>query len=228
MPDGDRNVNGQLNVDFSARAEMFTTDMPWVDEQGRDRKVVYRDLTGSHPRMTAVVRYSAGTDLPRHGHPAGEEVYVIDGVLEDEDGVYPAGTYLLLPAGTGHGPKSKEGCTFFVRQGQYPGAGRPRIELKTDALEWEPGRYPGITQAVLFRDDERGELIRLIRIEAGCEIPQHAHERVEEIFLISGDVVDPNGTFGPGCWTRDPIGSGHWARSETGALLYVHTGPAPD
>jgi len=224
MPDGNRNLDRGLNVDVSARAEMFTADMPWIEEDGRERKVVYRDLSGSYPRMTALVRYPAGTDLPRHGHPAGEEVFVLDGVLEDEDGIYPAGTYLLLPAGSGHGPKSKEGCTFLVRQGQYPGAGRPRIALDTGAMEWEPGRFAGITQKVLFRDDENGELVRLVRIAPGCEIPEHGHPHGEEVFLIAGDIVDPRGTFGPGCWTRDPVGSGHWAKSETGALLYVHTG----
>jgi len=224
MPDGSAQGPKGLNTDFTRRAEMFSADMDWVDEDGRARKVLYRDLSGPAPRMTAVVRYPAGTRLPRHGHPAGEEVFVLDGVLEDDDGAYPAGSYVLLPAGSGHGTASRDGCTFFVRQGQYPGDGRPRVVLDTNAMDWQPGRIEGLESKVLFKDDATDELVRLVRVAPGCMVPDHAHPHGEEAFLISGDVVDPRGTFGPGCWTRDPADSHHWARSEGGALLYVRSG----
>jgi len=213
-----------MNADLTARAEMFTADMDWAEEDGRMRKVVYRDLSGAAPRFSALVKYAPGTEQPHHDHLAGEEVLVLEGTLEDDDGVYPAGTFVLMPAGTGHAPRSKDGCTFLVRPGQYPGKDRPRVVVDTNAIDWEAGSFEGLEQKLLYRDEATGEAVRLVRLVAGCEVPDHPHALIEETFLIEGDVLDPRGEFGPGCWTRDPIGSHHWASTKGGAVAYVHTG----
>ena len=65
-------------------------------------------------------RYAPGTRFPFHQHPLGEEIFVIDGVLTDEKGNYPAGTWIRFPAGSGHRPFSYEGCTMYVKSGHLP------------------------------------------------------------------------------------------------------------
>jgi len=65
----------------------------------------------------ALVRWAPGTVFNRHTHWGGEEIYVIDGVFEDEFGRYPAGTWLRSPHLSSHAPSSPEGCTIYVKTG---------------------------------------------------------------------------------------------------------------
>ena len=51
-------------------------------------------------------RLAPGTRLARHEHPAGEETFVLDGVLEDELGRYPRGAWLRNLPGSAHRPFS--------------------------------------------------------------------------------------------------------------------------
>ncbi len=69
---------------------------------------------------TALVRWAPGTQFNPHRHFGGEEIYVIDGVFEDEFGRYPAGTWIRSPHLSAHRPFSKEGCTIFVKTGHLP------------------------------------------------------------------------------------------------------------
>ena len=74
---------------------------------------------------TALVRWAAGTEFNPHAHPGGEEIFVLEGVFEDEQGVYPAGTWLRNPPYSRHQPFSREGCIIWVKTGhiQEPGRG---------------------------------------------------------------------------------------------------------
>ena len=65
----------------------------------------------------ALVRFDAGTHFQRHGHPGGEEIFVLSGVFEDEHGRYPKATWLRNPPGSSHQPFSTEGCVIFVKTG---------------------------------------------------------------------------------------------------------------
>lgn len=69
---------------------------------------------------TALVRWAPGTVFQPHSHPGGEEIFVMDGVFEDEQGRYPAGTWLRNPPWSRHHPFSREGCTLLVKVGHIP------------------------------------------------------------------------------------------------------------
>lgn len=45
----------------------------------------------------ALVRWEPGTRFSTHRHWGGEEIFVLDGVFEDEHGRYPKGTWLRSP-----------------------------------------------------------------------------------------------------------------------------------
>ncbi len=66
---------------------------------------------------TALVRWAPRTRFNPHVHPGGEEIFVLDGVLEDEEGAYPQGTWLRNPSYSRHHPFTREGCTIFVKTG---------------------------------------------------------------------------------------------------------------
>ena len=66
---------------------------------------------------TALVRWAPGTHFARHTHWGGEEIFVVDGIFEDEHGVYPQGTWLRSPHLSAHEPRSMAGCMIFVKTG---------------------------------------------------------------------------------------------------------------
>ena len=73
----------------------------------------------------ALVRWAPGTVFQPHGHPGGEEILVLEGVFQDEQGTYPAGTWLRNPPGSVHRPRSDGGCTIWVKTGHLPATKRP-------------------------------------------------------------------------------------------------------
>ena len=68
----------------------------------------------------ALVRWAPGTIFQAHGHPGGEEIFVLEGVFEDECGRYLPGSWLRNPPGSSHRPFSQEGCTILVKTGHLP------------------------------------------------------------------------------------------------------------
>jgi quercetin dioxygenase-like cupin family protein len=66
---------------------------------------------------TALVRWAPDTRFSRHSHWGGEEIFVLEGVFEDEHGTYPQGTWIRSPHGSVHTPFSLAGCTIWVKTG---------------------------------------------------------------------------------------------------------------
>ena len=66
---------------------------------------------------STLVRWAPQTFFNPHRHYGGEEIFVVDGVFEDEHGHYPAGSWIRSPHMSLHQPFSKEGCTIFVKTG---------------------------------------------------------------------------------------------------------------
>jgi anti-sigma factor ChrR (cupin superfamily) len=68
-----------------------------------------------------LVRFTANAIYPPHVHDGGEEIFVIDGMIHDEDGEYPRGSWLRSPDGSAHevtgGP---EGALLYVKAGHLP------------------------------------------------------------------------------------------------------------
>lgn len=67
---------------------------------------------------TALVRWAPDTQFPEHIHPGGEEILTLEGVFRDEQGEYPAGTWLRNPRGSRHAPfTDAEGALIYVKVG---------------------------------------------------------------------------------------------------------------
>jgi len=75
------------------------------------------EFGGQH---TAMVRWAPATFFSAHRHFGGEEIFVVEGVFEDEHGRYPAGTWIRSPHLSQHQPFSREGCLIFVKVGHLP------------------------------------------------------------------------------------------------------------
>lgn len=70
--------------------------------------------------IVRLVRFDPGTMSPAHGHGGGEEIFVIEGSFSDEQGDYPAGTWIRNPDGSNHTPWSDEGCLLWIKSGHLP------------------------------------------------------------------------------------------------------------
>ncbi len=86
------------------------------------------EFEGAH---TALVQWQPGTRFQYHRHYGGEEIFVMEGVFQDEHGDYPAGTWLRSPHLSAHVPFSEPGCLILVKVGHLP------------APPDEPPRIPG-------------------------------------------------------------------------------------
>lgn len=62
-------------------------------------------------------RWAAGTHRSAHAHPGGEEILVLEGAFEDQDGAYPAGSWIRNPPGSAHAPLTHVGCLLYVKTG---------------------------------------------------------------------------------------------------------------
>ncbi|GAB4231690.1 MAG: hypothetical protein Tsb0021_10180 [Chlamydiales bacterium] len=68
-----------------------------------------------HSGAAAVLlRYEPGARVMLHEHLGYEHMFVIEGDQFDENGSYPAGSFVIHPPGTKHSPGSKEGCVALL------------------------------------------------------------------------------------------------------------------
>jgi quercetin dioxygenase-like cupin family protein len=79
---------------------------------GISRKLLRSDAaTGAR---TALLKLDANSRLPRHMHPAGEEVFVLEGRVRFEETWYDAGYYLYSPPGSADDVYTDAGAILFV------------------------------------------------------------------------------------------------------------------
>ena len=97
------------------RVRIQTSEQPW--HPGSHPGLSVMPLHSHGTRHTALVLWQPGTHFNSHIHPGGEEIYVIEGLLADEEGQYPAGTWLRNPPYSRHQPYSDRGCRILVKTG---------------------------------------------------------------------------------------------------------------
>jgi anti-sigma factor ChrR (cupin superfamily) len=103
-----------LGPEQQHREVVDTTRTPWLQGLVPGLKVMplMQQGTGS-----TLVRWAPQTFFNPHRHFGGEEIFVVDGVFEDEHGRYPQGSWIRSPHMSQHQPFSREGCTILVKTG---------------------------------------------------------------------------------------------------------------
>ncbi len=98
-------------------------EVPWTkmtQAPGVEVKVLYQDeSTGV---FTGLFRIPAGGVVPDHVHRALEQTYVLEGSLEDHEGVATTGNYVWRPPGSRHDAHAPKGCvalSFFLRPNKF-------------------------------------------------------------------------------------------------------------
>ena len=212
-----------VNADFNARAVIDTRSIPWIasPEAGVERKML--DRVGDEvARATSIVRYAPGSAFAPHTHELGEEFLVLSGTFEDDQGAYPAGTYVRNPPGSRHRPFSTEGCEIFVKLRQFQAGDDAQIVIDTSQAVFRPGLVPGLS--VLPLHEYGSEHVALVRWAPGTRFQAHTHWGGEEIFVLEGTFSDEYGDYPAGAWLRSPHLSKHQPFSDPGCLIYVKVG----
>lgn len=63
----------------------------------------------------ALLRYAPGAQVPRHIHTGLETILVLQGVQSDENGDYPAGSFIMNEQGSVHSVWSEVGCVVLIQ-----------------------------------------------------------------------------------------------------------------
>lgn len=103
-----------LGPEQQQREVVDTIRTPWLQGLVPGLRVMplMQQGTGS-----TLVRWAPQTFFNPHRHYGGEEIFVVEGVFEDEHGRYPQGSWIRSPHMSQHQPFSREGCTIFVKTG---------------------------------------------------------------------------------------------------------------
>jgi anti-sigma factor ChrR (cupin superfamily) len=175
-------------------------------------------------RATSVVRYAAGSRFAPHRHERGEEFLVLDGVFADENGRYPAGTYVRNPPGSAHAPFSDEGCTILVKLRQMPDADRQNVVIDTNAAPWVPAGVSGHWRQSLYASAVSTETVAIERLAPGTAIAPRRPGGGEEIFVLEGSLLVDGVLHRRGAWIRRPAGDGAAMASPDGCRFWVKRG----
>lgn len=211
-----------LNMKFDQRVVIDTHRQDWVasPSAGVWRKPLARE-EAERGHATSIVRYDPGASFSRHDHPLGEEILVLEGTFSDESGDYQAGTYFRNPEGFLHAPFSEEGCEILVKLHQFQADDHCHVCLDTLQAQWRPGSG---NLEVLPLHEFHSESVALVRWPSGEQFQPHVHGGGEEIYVISGELIDEQGRYPAGTWIRNPPGSRHDPRVEEDTLIWVKTG----
>jgi anti-sigma factor ChrR (cupin superfamily) len=172
-------------------------------------------------RATSIVQYLPGSKFTKHTHKAGEEIFVLEGIFSDENGDYPAGTYIRNPPGSSHSPFSKNGCIIFVKLNHFQSGDDQRITVNTKKSNWSQG-FGGLK--VMPLHSFQTETTALVKWPKGEKFINHTHFGGEEILVLSGKFKDEFGEYPKGTWLRNKHLSQHrpWVDEET--IILVKTG----
>jgi len=213
----------RINADFDQRVVVRPGDSEWIPSPmaGVERWMLDR-IGREVGRATSLVRYAPNSYFSAHSHGGGEEFFVLEGTFSDENGDYPAGTYVRKPIGSSHTPFSAEGCTIFVKLHQFDPDDQEQKVIRTHEERFLPGLVDGLS--VLPLHEFGTEHVALVRWQPGTRFNRHQHWGGEEILVLEGTFEDEHGSYPAGSWIRSPHRSEHTPFSKDGCLIYVKTG----
>jgi anti-sigma factor ChrR (cupin superfamily) len=215
-----------VNGDRTKEAIVHASRQKWIasPEAGIERRLLER-IGGEVALATSIVRYAPDSHFPRHVHELGEEFLVLDGTFCDENGRYPAGTYVRNPPRSAHAPFSDTGCVIFVKLRQMHPGDTTCLRKSYAELAWKGSGVPGIDHALLHKAG--GVTVRMERIAAGAGRASFEVVGGEEIFVVDGDLELPsrgNAVMSAWDWIRNPSGKSMEVVSRHGALCWRKTG----
>ena len=105
----------QFAPDDGEHVVIDTNTQPWTAGPIAGVEVMLLHAHGSE--RVELQRWEAGTRKESSDQSDGEEIFVLEGSLEDEHGRYPKGTWLRHPPGGIPERWSRDGCKLYLKTG---------------------------------------------------------------------------------------------------------------
>lgn len=211
----------QLNAEFDQRALVHSRLIPWLDSPmpGVARRQLDR-VGGEVARATSIVRYAPGSEFSPHTHAGGEEIFVLEGVFQDEQGDFPAGSYIRNPPQSRHTPSSSAGCVIFVKLWQFEPDDQTSVVLNSNFMAPVPHRHLNAVSVVpLFKNQYEEVSLQVWEPNSTIEI---AFEHGAEFLVLEGGFSQGGDVLTEQSWLRLPVASALIAMtSEHGARVWV-------
>jgi anti-sigma factor ChrR (cupin superfamily) len=96
--------------------------------------------------------------------------------------------------------------------------------IKVTSNRWQPGMRPGETNLSLI-DDLRGYRTMVTKVCPGPLGEMHAHDAIEQIYVMEGDFFDDDASYGPGDFVLRMPGTLHRAGSKSGCTMLIVYAP---
>lgn len=209
----------KVNSDRNKTVLVQTSDRGWCKSPliGVGRIPLERVLPESGP-VTSLVKYESGSQFSAHTHPLGEEILVLEGVFEDENGCYPAGSYLRNPPGSNHRPFSRTGCKLLVKLNWFNEKDLRQVTL-TNVLDIElKFQYEKVLHQF------KNEKTSLIFIPKGQTWVNSETQNGNELFIIKGQVSSLARDLIAGAWLREIKGKLFEFEAIEDTVIYRKTG----
>jgi len=106
----------------------------------------------------------------------------------------------------------------------------PRLESRSAdgaAGAWQDCGADGFLIKPLMEDAGAGLRTWLMKVEPGAFSALHAHDEVEQIYVLEGSFYDQQRSYRAGEYIVRAPGAMHTAGSESGALVLLFYSPAP-
>jgi anti-sigma factor ChrR (cupin superfamily) len=87
--------------------------MPWEEPfPGIRMKVLYKDNQAKEAAI--LFETHPGAVIPEHVHGGAEWTYVLEGMMEDDEGVVSPGNFVYRPPGSQHSVRTPNGAKYIV------------------------------------------------------------------------------------------------------------------
>lgn len=94
--------------------------------------------------------------------------------------------------------------------------------VHTASLDWIPSPMAGVDRRMLDRiGSEVARATSIVRYAEGSSFAEHTHSGGEEFIVLEGVFQDEHGDYPAGTYVRNPVGTRHIPRSETGCTIFV-------
>lgn len=217
----------QQNADFLLRATEFPTSKNWLKTDAKGVHAIFMEaVPTTEPRLTMLIKFEPGSFYDLRQHLGGEEFLVLEGELNDANGIYETGCYVRNPRGTQHILTSAKGCILFAKLGEFAETDEEHRVISTlDESLWLPGPVEATRVIPLHMHDTRSVL--MIRWHESTRFKPGIDPQGEEIYVISGELRDDSGSYNRGSWIRNPVKEWqHWEASK-GTVIYYKNGHFP-
>lgn len=100
------------------------------------------------------------------------------------------------------------------------------INVDTNQLEWSQVGNSGFHYKQLMEEHVASQRTYLMKVDAGAFSPMHAHEEIEQIYVLEGSLYDQDNTYQAGRFIVRAPGTMHTTGSKNGAVVLLFYAPA--